>query len=261
MTKVFWLAFHTCSEILRQRILYTVLFFVFVLIGTGSVLDTVAPGQQGTVVLDVGLGTINLFGVLLAIVMGVSLLHQELDRKTVYNILAKPLGRGQFVTGKYLGLVAAIAIVLAGMLVALIVAGFRVHSGLTALGWMAFWNIFLEISIVSAIALLFSSFSTPYLSGLFTLGIWAVCSMAGEIRNFQYIASLRGYRALVEKVFYLLPDLSSLNLKDRVPYEFVPGLDMMPPPGYMLHSTLYAVAWCAGLVLLAVVVFRQRDFK
>ncbi len=255
MRKILWLGYHTTIEILRQRVLYTAIFFGLLLIAVGSVLDTAAPGQRGMIVLDVGLGAINLFGVLIAIVMGVNLLFQELDRKTVYTLLAKPISRAQFVLGKYVGLFGAILVVLAAMLVFFSLAILWADGTFSSLGWMALWTIMLELALVSAIAMVFSAFSTPYLSGLFTLGIWAVGCLSNEIRNYQIIKKIVAYENFVEALFYFIPNFSSLSLKDRVPY------NLAPPPEFLWQATLYAVFYSAALLMLAVFIFQRRDFK
>ncbi|MEW6776513.1 MAG: ABC transporter permease [Bdellovibrionota bacterium] len=255
MRKIFWLGYHTAIEILRQRILYTAILFGLLLIAVGSALDTAAPGQSGMVVLDVGLGAINLFGVLIAIVMGVNLLFQELDRKTVYTLLAKPISRTQFVFGKYLGLFGAILAVLGAMLFFFYLAILWAEAIFPSLAWMALWTIVLELALVSAIAMVFSAFSTPYLSGLFTLGIWAVGCLSNEIRNYQAIKKIQAYEGFIEVLFYFIPNFSSLNLKDRVPY------NLPPPPEFLWQATLYAALYSAALLMLAVFVFQRRDFK
>lgn len=255
MRKTFWLAYNTTLGILRQRLLYTVLFFALVLIAAGGVLDSAAPGQSGVMVTDIGLGAVNLFGVMIAIVMGVNLLYQELDRKTVYNLLAKPIGRGQFVLAKYLGQLGALAWVMLAMVLCLWVAVAMHQGSTTTLFWEALWAVFLELAMVSAVAMIFSSFSTPYMSGLFTLGIWVVGSLSEEIQSFKTLKKLEIYSDAMEAVFYILPDFAKLNLKDRVPY------NLAPPPGYVWQITLYTVLYCAALILLSAAIFRRRDFK
>lgn len=255
MNRIFWLTYNTMVQIVRQRILYTVLFFAISLIAVGGVLDSAAPGQKGIMVLDIGLGAINLFGVMISIVMGVNLLYQELDKKTVYNVLSKPVSRTEFVIGKYLGQVAAIAVVLSGMAMCLVLATWAAEGTVPGIAAQALWAIYLELMMVSAIAMLFSSFSTPYLSGLFTLGFWIVGSLASEIRNYQRYWDLKAYERAVTKIFYILPDFSKLNLKDRVPY------NLAPPEGYVWQITLYALLYTAGLILVSSIIFRRRDFK
>lgn len=255
MNRILWLTYNTMVQIVRQRILYTVIFFAISMIAVGSVLDTAAPGQKGIMVLDVGLGAINLFGVMISIVMGVNLLYQELDRKTVYNVLSKPVSRAEFVLGKYFGQLIAIAIVLLGMSAFLVLATWAAGGAVPPIAGQALWAIYLELMMVSAIAMLFSSFSTPYLSGLFTLGIWIVGSLASEIRNYQRFWDLKAYQDIVAKIFFVLPDFSKLNLKDRVPY------NLAPPDGYVWQITLYALLYTAGLIIVSVMIFKRRDFK
>lgn len=255
MKTVFWLAYNTLMQIVRQRILYTVIFFALSLIAVGGMLDSAAPGQRGLMVIDIGMGAINIFGVMISIVIGVNLLYQELDRKTVYNMLSKPVGRGEFVLGKYFGQVAAIALVMFGMLLCLEVAASMSGGEVSGLAMQALWTIYLELVMVSAIAMLFSSFSTPYLSGLFTLGLWVVGSLAAEFRNYAVYRDLQAYETLATLVFKIIPDFSKLNLADRVPY------DLPPPDGYVLEVSAYAILYTAGLIAASILVFRRRDFK
>lgn len=255
MKRILWLAYHTTTEILRQRILYTAVFFAVVLIGVGAALGTAAPGQKGVVVVDVGLGAINLFGVLITIVMGVNLLYQELERKTVYNILAKPISRAEFVLGKYFGLLGAVVIVVAVMSVIFALAVVSSGGGLSALVWQAIAMTILEFALLGAVAMVFSAFSTPYMSGLFTLGIWVLGSMAEDAANWVFLAKSEIAQGILKIAFWVIPSFTKFNLRDRVPYALV------PPDGYFPVTISYGVIYAAALLLIAIVIFYRRDFK
>ena len=169
MTQIIAIAKVTYREAIRNKVLYSLLFFVVVLMLVAAVLDNMTTGQNGRVVVNLGLAGIHLFGTLIAIYLCVSAMSQEITRKTVYVVLAKPVGRGQFLLGKYLGLITTLALLVALMGISLVAMGtlFQVTPSLPMLH--ALLMIWVELALISAVALLFSAASGPFLSGMFRL--------------------------------------------------------------------------------------------
>ena len=174
---VFAIARNAFREAVRDRVLYNLVIFVLLLTATAISIGELSGGQERKIIADLGLSAILLFGVFIAIFVGVGLVYKEIERRTVYSIFSKPVGRGQFLVGKYLGLCLT-------LLVNVIVMGAGVSLALAYVSrgwdplilsiWPAIFLIYLELMILTAVALLFSAFSSPALSALLTFLIFII---------------------------------------------------------------------------------------
>ena len=249
------IAANTVRDAVRNRVLYILVFFSLVMIGTSLALATLSYVERDRIVQDVGLAAIRFFGAAIAIFMGVGLIHREVERRTIYTILSKPVSRARFLAGKYLGLVATLWLQLAIMSVAF--AGVSLASGAElgvghaiALGLVA-----VELAVVVAFATLFSCFATPFLAACYSVGLYLVGHLTRELRALGAGSDSEVFAATTLWIHRVLPDLSALN---RV-IEAVHGLPIPAPEvGWALVA---GVAWCLGFLLVAVVVFERRDFR
>jgi len=256
MNKVLALALNTTREAIRSRVLYSILAFAILMVGISAIFGSASIGDQIRYIKDFSLMSISLFGVIIAVVLGVNLLHNELHNKTILNTLSKPVARWQFVLGKFLGLFATLVAVIAGMAVGLSVFLTLLEGRFDPGILIAAAASLLEIMIVIAFAVFFSSLVvTPTLAGMFTIG----CFIAG--RSTQYLeyflaedtgAVLRFGAKLLNA---LLPRLDHFLLADRLVYgEPVSGATI-------LFLIAYAVSYSAVLLLVAVGLFSRREFK
>lgn len=254
MTTIWTIARNTFREAIRDRILYGLLAFALLLIGTSVALADLSIGQQQRLVKDIGLGAISLIGVLMAVFLGITLVSREIERRTVYTILSKPIHRYQFLLGRYLGLVATIGVnvvVMGAGLAALVLAKGWWHPNLLA----ALLLVTEELLVVAAIATLFSSFTTPTLAAIFTLGLFVVGHLTGTLRTLAERAPEAATRAFAAALYYLLPNLEAFNVKGRVANrEAVSLLEVGLASGY---AALYLLA----VLALAVVVFERRELR
>jgi len=247
------IAANTFREAIRDRILYLLLAFAILMIASSRILSLLTVGSEEKIVKDIGLAAISLFGVATSIFVGVGLVFKEIEKRTVYTLVSKPIRRSQFILGKYLGLVMVLAVN-----VAVMTAVF--YLLLILKGWMDFTItraillIFVELLLVTAVAILFSSFSTPILSSLFTVTFyiighltWGLLLLADKLQD--------GPGRVLCRFFYMvLPNLDRLNVKGTV----VHGMEV--PLDQVCFATVYGLS-CTVIVLgLAVIVFRKRDF-
>ncbi len=255
MKQIIAIAKVTYRETIRNRVLYSLLFFAVALFLVAAVLDNMTTGQSGRIVLNLGLTGIHLFGVLIAVFLAVSAMSREITRKTLFVVLAKPVGRTQFLLGKYAGLLLTLAVLIGLMALSLMVVAalFGVSPGLPVIH--AIVMIWVELAVLSAVALLFSVATGPFLSGMFTLGVFAIghltpglLAMAEETGDRLMIGSAR-------LVYYLLPNLETFNFKAEVLYR------VAVPAGDTALALLYAVAYGTALLTLAAMVFGRRDFR
>lgn len=256
MNKVLALALNTTREAIRSRVLYSILAFAILMVGVSAIFGSASIGDQIRYIKDFTLMSISLFGVIIAVVLGVNLLHHELRNKTILNTLSKPLARWQFVLGKFLGLLATLTVVVTGMAVGL--AGFlAVLEGAFDWGVMvASAASLLEIMIVIAFAVFFSSLVvTPTLAGMFTIA----CFIAGRSTQYldYFLTEDTGsiMRLAARTLDAILPRLDHFLLADRLVY----GESVAPIT--FLYLVGYAVSYSAVLLLLAVALFSRREFK
>ncbi|MEW6364564.1 MAG: ABC transporter permease [Acidobacteriota bacterium] len=249
------IAVNSFREMIRDKILYLLLFFGLLLIVVSRVISWLTVGAEIKIIIDVGLAAISVFGVLLATFIGISIVHKEIERKTVYTIVSKPIHRYEFIAGKFLGLAWTLLLVLALMSAMLQVAIYLKtgHGNYPVL--RACFLIYFEMLIVVAIAILFSSFSTPILSFLLTLGFYLVGHLSYGLIDLAAKVTSRTSQATLWILYYLLPNLENFNLKAAA----VHGLPV--PSGFVLTAVAYSFVYASILLLLSIVIFRKRDFQ
>lgn len=253
MNVILTIARNTFKEVLRDKVFYNLFVFALLMIGSALLLGTLTIGEQSKIIKDIGLASIDLFGVLIAIFVGVGLISKEIEKRTIYTIIAKPVHRYQFLLGRFAGLVFTMWVNTAVMLVAfcviLIVGGTSPDSGLMkAVGLMTVAQL-----IVLSAAMLFSTFTTPTLSGIFTLALYVIGELTPDLKTLS--EKLSGVsRGLLSGSYYLLPNLALFNVKG----EAVHGVPITA--GYMLTAICYGVSYAAVVLLLSCFVFQRRDF-
>ena len=252
------IARNTFREAVRDRVLYNLVLFVLLLTAAAIFIGELSGGQERKIIVDLGLSAMLLFGVFIAIFVGVGLVYKEIERRTIYAIFSKPVGRGEFLLGKYLGLCLT-------LLVNVVVMGLGVSLALAyvAKGWdpliLTLWPavlmIYMELMLITALALLFSSFSSPALSALLTFCIFIIGHFSADLKSLATSLGSTGARLLFGGLYYLLPNLSN--------YSFITPAahGRAPAPGFILSTGLYAVVYIAVILTAATLVFSRRNFK
>ncbi|MBK9306409.1 MAG: ABC transporter permease subunit [Nitrospira sp.] len=252
--KVISIALNTFRENLRDKLLYNLLIFALLMIGSSLILMRLTLGEFHRLILDIGLGSINFFGVLIAIFVGIGLVSREIEKKTIYTIVSKPVARFQFLLGKYVGLSLTLlintAIMAGGLLVVLYVQEVPIHAVL----FKALGLIVVEFMVITAVALLFSTFSSATFSAIFTLALYVIGHLTPDLKAFGEKMGGLG-KTIVEGMYYVLPNLDRFNLKGHVTHQ----IDV--PTGDLFVIGLYGIAYTAFLLTLASVIFQRRDFR
>jgi Cu-processing system permease protein len=255
LSRIAVVAENTAREAVRDKLLYNLLMFAGLMIASSVLLAQLQIGYDERIYNDVGLASISFFGVLIAIFVGINLVYREMSLKTVYAMLAKPLHRWEFLVGKYLGLLGMLALEVAIMSSFFFaVLWFKASEIYLGMGW-AILLIFFELALVTAIALFFSSFTTPYLSGMFTVALWIAGHLLADLRAFGQGPDAEGIRPITEFLYWFLPNLDRLDIKGPAASGEV--IEVARVMGSALYATLYA----SVLMLLAILVFRKRDFR
>jgi Cu-processing system permease protein len=251
------IAFSTFREAVRDRVLYNLIFFVLLLVASAPIFGQISVGIERIFLINLGLGAISIFGIVIAIFIGIGLVSKEIEKKTLYTVLSRPVRRWEFIIGKYLGLAGTLVVntflMSVGFYTAL--ALLTRHVGRSEANILAaIYFIVLQFLIITAITLLFSSFSTPIESAVYALAMFIVGSFAEDLRGFAAIA--HGPQAwLARAASYVVPNLGALNVVTRVSH------DQIIPVSLIEMNTVYALFYVAVVVSGAVMIFEFRNLK
>jgi Cu-processing system permease protein len=256
-SRIGYIAFNTFREAVRDRVLYNLIAFALLLSGAAILVGEISIDIERLVVVNLGLTAVSLFGVVIAIFIGIGLVSKEIDKRTLYTVLSRPVRRWEFVVGKFFGLTGTLVVntfVMAiGVLLALL---YVAHKFEKTDVWVlvALYFIVLQLLIVCALTLFFSSFSTPLLSALFTFALFVIGSLAGDLRGLAKITpGVGGW--LASGIAYLVPNFSALNVVNQVAHgDAIPGR-------LILYNSLYALLYSSMAIAGAVLIFERRNLK
>jgi len=258
MNRVASIAWHTFKESVRERVLYNLVVFALLLIGAAILFGSISVGIEQIIIINLGLSSISAFGIMMAIFIGITLVWKEIDRRTIYSILAKPVRRSEFVVGKYAGLMLTLlintAIMTVGFYLALLYAKRTLDlADLVAL--QAVYFILLQLAMVVGLALFFSCISTPVLSAVFTFSLYVIGNFLSDIRWFGQETGSALIMNFTTFIYYLLPNFANFNVIRQTAHG-------QPIPGYLLVSnSLYSLLYVSILLSAAVLTFERREFK
>jgi Cu-processing system permease protein len=254
MQRIVIVAGNTFRETIRDKILYNLVLFAILLIGASVLLGTLTIGEQARIVNDLGLAAINLVAVIIAIFVGIGLVTKEIERRTIYTILARPITRVQFILGKYLGLafivVVNIAIMFAMFVATLWLTGSPVHGSL----FQVVELIIVETLLVMAMALFFSTFSSSILSATMTLGLYVIGHLTTDLKSIAEKSHSQLTEAVLAALYYVCPNLELLNIKGQG------ASGALMEIGYQATATAYGLLYAGLLLTGACLIFQRRDF-
>jgi len=262
------IALNVFRESVRDRVFYNLVLFAIFLIGASYAIGQLTAGQDVKIIKDLGLSATSIFGLFIAVFIGIGLVSKEVERRSVYSLLAKPIHRYQMIAGKYAGLTLTLIVNVSIMAVAL-------YAVLAYMAWgvpldvQKAWDApaldpamakalaltLVELMMITAIALFFSTFSTPMLSAAFTFGLFVVGHFSGDLRNLGQVVDSPATAALARGLYWVLPNLAQFDVRSQVvhaqPVRF----------GYLLWSSAYAALYIAVLLVASMAVFSRRDFN
>jgi ABC-type transport system involved in multi-copper enzyme maturation permease subunit len=255
ITRIWAIAANTVREAVRNKLLYTLLFFAVAVIGFAVMLASLSYVEGERIIQDVGLAAIRLFSMGIAIFVGIGLIHGEVERRTIYTILSKPVSRSEFLLGKCLGLLLTVWLQLLFMAIAFVAVSAGTGAPLDSGHAYALLLIGMELIVIVAVATLFSSFTTPMLAALFTIGIYLLGHLTRDLLAIGERADQEGVRTMSKVLYKVLPDLESFNLSIQA----VHGLPISTAE--IVLPILYALGYAAALLFLASWIFQKRDMK
>src|SRR3984957_15287428 len=256
-SRVSHIAFNTFREAVRDRVLYNLIAFAVLLCGTAILVGEISIDIERLVVVNLGLTAVSLFGVVIAIFIGIGLVSKEIDKRTLYTVLSRPVRRWEFIVGKFFGLAGTLVVntffMALGVFGALLYVAHK-FSAPDALILVALYFIVLEFLIICSLALLFSSFSSPLLSAVFAFSLFVIGSFAEDLRNFAGMA--HGFsRCAATTAAYLVPNFSAFNVITSIAHEQSVAGQLI------LQNTLYALFYATMALSGAVLIFERRDLK
>jgi ABC-type transport system involved in multi-copper enzyme maturation permease subunit len=253
MSAIFSIATTTFRESIRNRTVLGIVVLALAFILSALLLAELSLDQRTRVIKDWGLFCVSIFGVILAILMGTSLVHKEVNRKTLYVVLSRPIHRYQYVLGKYFGLAFTLLVEVGALSLALMVLLAFERITPDALMFKALFLSLIEIQLIAALAVFFASFSSPYLSGFFTMGLFVVGRSLPALSTLADRTHSAVLHVVLKGLMYILPNLADLNLSTRAVHGLdIPGIDV-------LNMTVYGVGYLSLLLFAASWVFSKRD--
>lgn len=249
------LAANTFREAIRNKLLYTLLGFGILMIGAGVLLATLSYVEVDEILQDMGMSAIRFFSAGIAIFVGIGLIHTEVERRTIFTILSKPVSRSEFLIGKWAGLTFTVWLQLLLMALAFAAVSWMAGAPLGSAHGIAIALIGLELMVLVALATLFSAFTTPMLAALFTIGLWLIGHLSRDLRALGEQSDLDSVSKMTDFVFRVMPDFEVFNKT----LEAVHGLPILAADVQM--AIVYAVAYTVATLVLASMIFSRRDFK
>ncbi len=254
--RIYSIALNTFREAVRDRVLYNLVLFVLLLTAAAIFLGELTAGQEARTIVNLGLSAMLLFGAFISIFVGVSLVSKEIEKRTIYAIFSKPVGRAEFVAGKYLGLCLTLFVNVLVMGVGVTLALLYVGGKDVAFSiWGAILLIFLELMILTAVAVLFSSFSSPALSALLSFFIFIIGHFSTSLNDLANNLGSTLAKFVFGTIYYVLPNLSHFSFIANAAHGDV-------PPSSMIFGAIgYAIVYICILLVITVLIFSRRNFK
>jgi ABC-type transport system involved in multi-copper enzyme maturation permease subunit len=258
IARLWAIASNTYREAVRDRVLYNLILFALLIVGSSIIFGQVSIEINRIVLVNLGMTAISLFGIIIAVFIGIGLVSKEIEKRTLYTVLAaRPVRRWEFITGKFLGLVMTLTVnallMSIGFFAAVLYVSHRLGRGDLQLV-TAIYFILLQYVLITALALLFSTFSTPIFSSIFAFALFAIGTFAEDLRNFAHMAAGPS-RWIMTGAAYLVPNFAALNVISQVAH------DVAVPPKLILLNTAYVLVYTAAVLIGSVWIFERRNLK
>src|SRR6201987_489115 len=255
--RILHIASNTFREAVRDRVLYNLIAFAVLMSGAAILVGQISINIERLVVINLGLTAISLFGIVIAIFIGIGLVSKEIDKRTLYTVLSRPVRRWEFIVGKYFGLAGTLVVNAFFMAIGVFAALLYVsHHYQASDGWIlvALYFIILQFLIICSLALLFSSFSSPLLSAVFAFSLFLIGSFSEDLRGFA--ALVKGPAGWVATaVAYMVPNFSALNVISSVAHG-------QPVAGQLIvYNTIYALLYSTMALCGGILIFQRRNLK
>jgi ABC-type transport system involved in multi-copper enzyme maturation permease subunit len=255
LNRTFVIAANVFREVIRDRVLYLVGVYALLLVAAARLLPELSAGTHHKIIADVGLATMSLLGLVIAVFVGTGLVNKEIDKHTVLVLMAKPIGRTEFIVGKHLGLSVVLALLVAVMT--------ALYSGILSLSGVPYLIgntivaalfLFLQLALMTAVAIAFGVFTSSLLASLLTFGIYLMGNFTPNLVALGAQSKNLTIENITRTLYLVLPDLSRLDLKNQAVY------GLLPNPEVLLSNVLYGVLYIVVMLAIATLIFSAREF-
>lgn len=255
--RIFVMATNVFREVVRDRILYIIGFYALILAIVLRLLPEVAATTENKIFLDFGLAAMSVLSSIVAVFVGTGLVNKEIEKRTVLVLIAKPISRSEFITGKHLGLSAVLALLVAVM-TAIYLALMQFNSITYPLGsiLLASVYLFLELSLITAVAILFGVFTSSVLATLLTFAVDLMGHFSQHLVELSRLSHNPSFQGLTQNLYLVLPDLSRLDLKNQAVY----GSNLLPNQTTLIANASYGLLYTVLLLAIAILIFSRREF-
>ena len=253
--RVLAIARNTFREAVRDKVFVLVGAFGLLLVSSSVILSPLTLGAQQKLVADIGLASMSIFAVLVILFVGSGMVHKEIDKRTIMTLLSKPVSRMEYLLGKYFGLLGTIAVMMALMASLFFLALWATGSAFESAYFVSIGMSVCEMLLITAVVIFFSSFSTPVLTSLFTLGVFLAGRMLGDLQAFAAVADNESVAQSIRVLKVLLPNLDLFDVRNAA----VHGLPI--DSAHITYAVAYTGIYSLCLLLVSDLLFRRREFK
>lgn len=253
--RVMGIARNTLREGIRDRLFLAVGVFAAFVLGSSLLIGPLSLGEQVRITQDIGLAAISLMSFMIAILVGTSIVSREIDRRTIYTVISKPVERWQFIVGKFLGLAAIVTLLIAGMTVLLVLIDLGVAREFNPQILVAIFLTWMELLLLTALSVLMSTLASPVLGAIFSLLLYVIGHASADIRELAVRFGSGAIKVVTEGVYYALPNLEYLNVRSKVTHGV--GIDL----GYVAFASSYALLYSLAFLVIAVLAFERKEFR
>jgi ABC-type transport system involved in multi-copper enzyme maturation permease subunit len=254
MRKIAAVVLNTFREAIRDKVFITIIVFSIIIMGSGRIVKPLALGEEGKVIKDIGLNSITFFSVLIGILVGGRLVYKEIEKKTIYLVISRPIHRWQFIVGKHFGLLLVLFESLLIMTGAFYVILFLLKIQANFYLLLSILMTFFQLWIITAIAILLSTFTTPITSAIFAFALYFIGHLTGDLKALAAMSKSVQVKFVCNALYYLLPNLSNFDIKNQVVH------NVIIEPNVIFFAIGYAIVYSAVIIFIASLIFQRKDF-
>jgi ABC-2 type transport system permease protein len=253
--RVMGIARNTFKEGVRDRLFGVIGVFAVLVIASSLIVGPLSLGEQVRITQDVGLASISVLCFMIAVLVGTSIVHREIDRRTIYTVISKPVERSEFIVGKFLGLVATVSLLLGGMTILLTVVDYLVGGGFSPQILVAVLLVWMELVLLTALSVLMSTLASPILGAAFSLLFYLIGHTSADIKDLAGKSASGSVKMVANLVYHSLPNLEYLNVRSKV----IHGVHV--DVAYVAFASSYALLYTVVFLVIAILVFRRKEFR
>jgi Cu-processing system permease protein len=253
--RVVGIAKNTFREGVRDRLFLVIGVFAVFVLGSSFIIGPLSLGEQVRITQDVGLAAISLLSFMIAILVGTSIVYREIDKRTIYTVIAKPVERWHFIVGKFLGLLATVSLLLGGMTILFVFINLVVARQFPPQLLIAILLAWMELVLLTSMSILMSTVASPILAAVLSLLLYVIGHTSADVKDLAVRFGSGALKAVTDAVYYTLPNLEYLNVRSKVTH----GVPI--DAAYVAFASSYALLYSLAFLMIAILVFQRKEFK